>query len=228
MLVLIIGDMYVPYKAHEISRVFREHLQPGKIHQILCTGNVCTQSELNYLRTICNEIVVVRGELDDEGIASAEQVVLPIGGFKDFTKSLNPLIKYYSGTVTYRLEAVLPEDFLNGDRRIRISIPAFGSTASLEINGHRLETIWDPSFMADITEYVRKGANELKIVVTNPWRNRLTGDKAGIPSSQKLWTTSPLQQKHIPPQQIIHEYTKLYPAGISRPITIYAVEKTLL
>ena len=153
---------------------------------------------------------------------------LPIGGFKDFTKSLNPLIKYYSGTVTYRLEAVLPEDFLNGDRRIRISIPAFGSTASLEINGHRLETIWDPSFMADITEYVRKGANELKIVVTNPWRNRLTGDKAGIPSSRKLWTTSPLQQKHIPPQQIIHEYTKLYPAGISRPITIYAVEKTLL
>ena len=153
---------------------------------------------------------------------------LPIGGFKDFTKSLNPLIKYYSGTVTYRLEAVLPEDFLNGDRRIRISIPAFGSTASLEINGHRLETIWDPSFMADITEYVRKGANELKIVVTNPWRNRLTGDKAGIPSSQKLWTTSPLQQKHIPPQQIIHEYTKLYPAGISRPITIYAEEKTLL
>lgn len=82
MLVLIIGDMYVPYKAHEISRVFREHLQPGKIHQILCTGNVCTQSELNYLRTICNEIVVVRGELDDEGIANVEQVVLPIGGFK--------------------------------------------------------------------------------------------------------------------------------------------------
>ena len=82
MLVLIIGDMYVPYKAHEISRVFREHLQPGKIHQILCTGNVCTQEELTYLRSICNEIVVVRGELDAEDISSVEQVVLPIGGFK--------------------------------------------------------------------------------------------------------------------------------------------------
>ena len=82
MLVLIIGDLHIPYKAHEISRVFREHLQPGKIHQILCTGNVCIQAEMNYLRTICNEIVAVRGELDEDGISSVEQVVLPIGGFK--------------------------------------------------------------------------------------------------------------------------------------------------
>jgi putative phosphoesterase len=82
MLVLIIGDLHVPYKAHEICRVFRDHLQPGKIHQILCTGNVCVKSELDYLRTICNEISVVRGELDDEGISSVDQLVLTIGGFR--------------------------------------------------------------------------------------------------------------------------------------------------
>jgi putative phosphoesterase len=81
MLVLIIGDLHVPYKAHEISRIFRDHLQPGKIHQILCTGNVCVQSELDYLRTICNDIVVVRGEFDDEGISNIEQHVVQIGGF---------------------------------------------------------------------------------------------------------------------------------------------------
>lgn len=82
MLVLIIGDLHIPYKAHEISRIFRDHLQPGKIHQILCTGNVCVKSEMDYLRTICNEIVVVRGELDEEGISNIEQTVLTIGGFR--------------------------------------------------------------------------------------------------------------------------------------------------
>jgi putative phosphoesterase len=82
MLVLIIGDLHIPYKTHEISRVFREHLQPGKIHQILCTGNVCVKSEMEFLRTICNEIVVVRGELDEEGISNIDHAVLPIGGFK--------------------------------------------------------------------------------------------------------------------------------------------------
>ena len=31
-----------------------------------------------------------------------------------------------------------------------------------------------------------------------------------------------IQLKHIPPQQIIHEYTLLYPSGISQPVTIYS------
>ena len=103
-----------------------------------------------------------------------------------------------------------------------IGIPAFGSTAQLTVGGHTLETIWDPSALTDITEWVRPGENEIVITVTNPWRNRLIGDKAGIPSTEKHWTTSPLQQKHIPPQQILHEYALLYPAGISQPVTIYS------
>lgn len=145
-----------------------------------------------------------------------------IGGFRNLTGALDPVVKHYSGVITYRTEADLPEGFIKPGRRVLISIPAFGSTARLTVNGHTLETIWDPYFKADITEYVKSGKNELVIVVTNPWRNRLVGDKAGVPSSQKLWTTSPLQQKHIPPQQIIHEYTLLYPSGISQPVTIYS------
>lgn len=153
---------------------------------------------------------------------------MPIGGFREFTQSLNPLIKYYSGVVTYDTEAVLPESFFQKGTRVLISIPAFGSTARLTVNGKTLETIWDPNYSADITPYVKEGRNEIRIVVTNQWRNRLVGDKAGIPSTEKHWTTSPLQQKHIPPQQIIHEYTLLYPAGISKPVTITAIHRTLL
>ena len=147
---------------------------------------------------------------------------MPIGGFREFTGFLDPRIKHYSGAVTYRTSAVLPEGFIRAGRRVLIRIPAFGSTAQLSINGHTLETIWDPAAITDITPWVHTGTNELVIRVTNPWRNRLIGDAAGVPSTEVHWTTSPLQQKHIPPQQIIHEYALLYPAGISQPVTLYS------
>ena len=147
---------------------------------------------------------------------------MPIGGFREFTGFLDPRIKHYSGRVTYRTRAVLPEGFIRTGRRVLLSIPAFGSTATVTLNGRTLETVWDPAALTDVTDRVRPGENELVICVTNPWRNRLIGDKAGVPSTEQHWTTSPLQQKHIPPQQIIHEYALLYPAGISRPVTFYS------
>ena len=147
----------------------------------------------------------------------------PIGGFREFTNYLDPLVKHYSGEVTYRLEAELPESFFKAGSKVYMNMPVFGSTAHLIINGKDLETVWDETAGTDITSVARAGKNEITIIVTNPWRNRLIGDKAGIPSTEKHWTTSPLQQKHIPPHQIIHEYALLYPAGISKAITIYNV-----
>ncbi|MBQ9660016.1 MAG: hypothetical protein IJV37_01950 [Bacteroidales bacterium] len=147
---------------------------------------------------------------------------MPIGGFREFTGFLDPRIKHYSGRVTYRTQADLPDGFIRAGRRVLLSIPAFGSTARISVNGHTLETVWDPAALTDITAWVRPGANELTIEVTNPWRNRLIGDKAGVPSTERHWTTSPLQQKHIPPQQILHEYALLYPAGISKPVVLYS------
>lgn len=186
----------------------------------------CTSTRIRTNRTLEFTIDGTEGTMtfEDEPMLGT----MPTGGFRELTQFLNPIIKYYSGTITYRTSFNVSDSFIKEGRRILISIPAFGSTANLEINGKKLETIWDPFFLADITGLLTEGVNDMTITVTNPWRNRLTGDKAGIPSSQKLWTTSPLQQKHIPPQQIIHEYTKLYPAGISKPISIFAVEKTLL
>ena len=53
----------------------------------------------------------------------------------------------------------------------------------------------------------------------------MIGDQRGVPSTEKHWTTSPMQQKGIPPKQIIHAHTALYPAGISQPITVYSEDE---
>jgi predicted phosphodiesterase len=37
---------------------------PGKIGQIICTGNVSDKETYDYLRTIAPEVHVVRGEFD--------------------------------------------------------------------------------------------------------------------------------------------------------------------
>ena len=153
---------------------------------------------------------------------------LPIGVFRDLSGFLDLRIKYYSGRVTYRTEAELPDGFVRPGCRVLLAIPAFGSTAQVTINGHTLETVWDPAAMTDISAWVRPGKNDLVIQVTNPWRNRIIGDLNDVPSTEQHWTTSPLQQKNTPPRQIIHKYTRLYPAGISQPITIYSEDRASL
>lgn len=82
MLILIIGDFYIPFKSSDIPQIFRDQLQPGRVNHILCTGNLCLKAELDYLRTICPEITIVKGELDEPGISNSEEEVLTIGGLK--------------------------------------------------------------------------------------------------------------------------------------------------
>jgi hypothetical protein len=41
VLVLCIGDLHIPHRTADIPQKFKELLKPGKIHQILCTGNLC-------------------------------------------------------------------------------------------------------------------------------------------------------------------------------------------
>ncbi|KIJ12154.1 hypothetical protein PAXINDRAFT_83316 [Paxillus involutus ATCC 200175] len=65
VLVLIIGDLHIPHRAHDLPAKFRKLLVPGKIQQILCTGNVCDRETYEYLRTIANDVCVVRGDYDE-------------------------------------------------------------------------------------------------------------------------------------------------------------------
>ena len=65
VLVLIIGDLHIPHRAHDLPAKFRKLLVPGKIQQILCTGNVCDRETYEYLRTVASDVCVVRGDYDE-------------------------------------------------------------------------------------------------------------------------------------------------------------------
>ncbi|CAG8605698.1 5631_t:CDS:2 [Dentiscutata erythropus] len=66
VLVLVIGDLHVPYRVHDLPLKFKKLLVvPGKIQQIICTGNVCDKETFDYLRTIAADVHVVRGDYDE-------------------------------------------------------------------------------------------------------------------------------------------------------------------
>eukprot|EP00201_Polytomella_parva_P020142 CAMPEP_0175043350 /NCGR_PEP_ID=MMETSP0052_2-20121109/3127_1 /TAXON_ID=51329 ORGANISM="Polytomella parva, Strain SAG 63-3" /NCGR_SAMPLE_ID=MMETSP0052_2 /ASSEMBLY_ACC=CAM_ASM_000194 /LENGTH=198 /DNA_ID=CAMNT_0016306377 /DNA_START=89 /DNA_END=685 /DNA_ORIENTATION=+ len=80
VLVLCMGDLHIPHRAAELPLKFRELLKPGKIHSILCCGNVCSSAYLDHLKTLSSELHVVKGDYDD--FNAPEFLVLEISGFK--------------------------------------------------------------------------------------------------------------------------------------------------
>jgi len=69
VLVLVLGDLHIPHRIHDLPHKFKKLLAPGKISQVLCTGNVCDRETMEYLRSIVSgagaEIKIVRGDYDE-------------------------------------------------------------------------------------------------------------------------------------------------------------------
>ena len=72
VLVLVIGDLHIPHRTHDLPSKFKKLLVPGKIQQILCTGNVCDRETYDYLRTVAADVHVVRGDYDEVRNSSCE------------------------------------------------------------------------------------------------------------------------------------------------------------
>jgi vacuolar protein sorting-associated protein 29 len=65
VLVLVIGDLHIPHRTHDLPAKFKKLLVPGKIQQILCTGNVCDRETYEWLRTVASDVQVVKGDYDE-------------------------------------------------------------------------------------------------------------------------------------------------------------------
>jgi len=61
---------------------FKKLLVPGKISHIISTGNLCCKDVFDYLKTIANDVHVVKGEFDDATLNYPENKVVTIGAFR--------------------------------------------------------------------------------------------------------------------------------------------------
>ena len=70
-LVLVIGDLHIPHRCDALPAKFKKLLVPGKIRHILCTGNLCARDTYEYLKSLANDVHVVRGDFDDVRVGRA-------------------------------------------------------------------------------------------------------------------------------------------------------------
>jgi len=104
---------------------------------------------------------------------------------QDWSKSNNPAIKYYSGTVqysnTFKIDTVLSYMLLK--------FSEVHDIASVKINGIHCGTVWTNPYQLDISKAVKQGENKIEISVINTWHNKLIGDNL-LPANQRVTSTT--------------------------------------
>ena len=103
--------------------------------------------------------------------------------------------RYFSGTATYEKEVTIPENMLNKGQTVRLD---FGEgkplpvqqlrngmqtwldapvkeAAVVYVNDQRAGAVWCPPYSLDITPFLRRGANKIRIVVANTALNYMSG-----------------------------------------------------
>jgi hypothetical protein len=106
--------------------------------------------------------------------------------------------RYYSGAVTYEKTFTLPDHFLQQGGRARLDfgegkviaaapqsprVPGMRAflegpvceAAVVTINGQRAGAVWCPPYALDVTEFLKSGENQLRIVVGNTAINHMAG-----------------------------------------------------
>ena len=100
----------------------------------------------------------------------------------------DPGIKYYSGTARYLNSFTLSAEAVK-KRLVLLDLGNVHEMASVNLNGHQMQVIWNAPFRFDITPFVKSGSNDLEVEVVNMWPNRLIGDSK-LPESKRLTKTN--------------------------------------
>ncbi len=52
-------------RAGDIPERFKDLLGPGKVQSVLCTGNVGNRETLDWIKSLCGQTHIVRGDFDE-------------------------------------------------------------------------------------------------------------------------------------------------------------------
>jgi len=94
----------------------------------------------------------------------------------DFSQHSSRDVNYFSGTATYRKRVAVAAASLQ-KRRTVLDLGVLNDIAQVRVNGKDAGVLWYPPYTVDITDFLTAGDNDLEIMVTNNWANRLIGDE---------------------------------------------------
>ena len=126
--------------------------------------------------------------------------------------------KAYSGTVVY--ETAFDID-VTANGRLPVTTLDLGRVASqakVLVNGRCVGLLWCAPYRIDLTPYVVRGRNRLRLEVTNTWRNRVIYDLGQPEKDRKTWIVN--QPGYNPKAD-----DPLEPAGVLGPVTLTTAER---
>ena len=110
--------------------------------------------------------------------------------------------KTFSGTATY--ETTLQLKNKKNRHHYLLQLGSVEEIAVVSVNGHIVDTLWAAPYATDITQYVRRGNNTIRIEVTSTWFNRLVYDAARPQEQRRTWVISgPSAQQPLRPSGLI-------------------------
>jgi hypothetical protein len=113
----------------------------------------------------------------------------------DWTTSDDERIKHFSGTASYTTSFKMKPQ---GGKRYILKFATLHDVARVTVNGNEAGIVWCSPFEIDITDYLERGKNILKIDVTNSLYNRMIGDTVLPESERTTWATTPIVTKDTP------------------------------
>jgi len=122
----------------------------------------------------------------------------------------------FSGTATYTATICLaakPEGVL------RLDLGDVRDFAKVFVNGHEVAALWAEPYRCDISQYAKKGINEIRVDVTSTWFNRLAYDFNQPPEKRKTWTI--WTAKRVP---CLRSDAVLRTSGLKSPVRLESCE----
>ncbi|MFD2720627.1 glycosyl hydrolase [Hymenobacter monticola] len=133
----------------------------------------------------------------------------------DWSKHPNAAISHYSGTAEYS-QTFKWKPAKGTQQRVWLELGQLANIAEVQLNGKPCGIAWTAPYRLDITDAIRKGDNELRILVTNTWANRLIGDQSLPPEKRLTQTTAASPAANKP----------LLPAGLLGPVRLSTSQST--
>lgn len=101
---------------------------------------------------------------------------------QDLSTMGNDSIRYFSGTATYVTQVSI--DPVAAGETLVLNLNKVGAMAKVSINGQYVGGVWTTPYTLNVTDFVKKGSNEIKVEVVNTWVNRIVGD-LNLPEAER-------------------------------------------
>jgi hypothetical protein len=169
---------------------------------------------------------------------------LTLNQLNSWSEHTNALVKYYSGTATYRTSFGGPRfvvaagrdgrDGAHPSSPIYLDLGNVEVMARVKVNSKDCGIVWKPPYRVEISNAIRNGQNELEIEVVNTWVNRMVGDEQlPLDSEWKDWETllswpdwfkqggrSPSGRTTFTTARHYNKNSPLQPSGLLGPVTL--------